>query len=161
MTRLTAINNSFSNMVTDRPTIDYFKNVLKTYDKKIDAVADFMNERIDQMEGTKDEHVKEIKQLDYLLNQIRSEMNTCMLKKDATKIWQYLQRFPHYEELKELNDKFLPELAKAEVKLAAFKLEMEQHQQIILKFDETLAQKGNKSEMEQLSRKLERDVVTD
>ena len=29
-------------------------------------------------------------------------------------MYAYLQRFPHYEELKELHDKFLPELAKVE-----------------------------------------------
>ena len=42
------------------------------------------------------------------------EIPLCMLKKDAAKMWSYLQRFPHYEELKELNDKFLPEIAKNE-----------------------------------------------
>ena len=35
-------------------------------------------------------------------------------------MYKYLQRFPHYEELKELNDKFLPELVKIESQVADF-----------------------------------------
>jgi hypothetical protein len=31
---------------------------------------------------------------------------------DGRKIWMQLKRFPFYDDLKELNDKFLPELAK-------------------------------------------------
>jgi hypothetical protein len=113
-TRLTAINDSISVKLTDRPTIAYFKKVLLTYDKKVDAVANSINLRIDSMQGLGDEQLEEIKQLDKFINEIKSEMNACMLKKDAAKMWNYLQRFPHYEELKELNDKFLPELAKTE-----------------------------------------------
>jgi len=42
------------------------------------------------------------------------DLGLCLNKKDAAKMWTYLQRFPHYEEMKALNDKFLPELAKTE-----------------------------------------------
>ena len=48
------------------------------------------------------------------MNEIRLEISLCMRKPEAIKMWNYLQRFPHYEELKELNNKFLPELAKTE-----------------------------------------------
>jgi len=44
----------------------------------------------------------------------------CMQKADAAKIWTYLQRFPHYDDLKDLNNKFLPELAKLEQEIANF-----------------------------------------
>ena len=39
-------------------------------------------------------------------------MKLSMQKEDAKKMWTYMQRFPHYEELQNLNNKFLPELAK-------------------------------------------------
>ena len=33
-----------------------------------------------------------------------------LTKADGQKLWVHLKRFPHYDDLKELNDKFLPEL---------------------------------------------------
>ena len=44
-----------------------------------------------------------------------------MTRAEGTKMWNYLQRFPHYEELKSLNDKFLPELVKTEGQIEYFK----------------------------------------
>ena len=35
-----------------------------------------------------------------------------MNKEDGKKIWLQLKRFPFYEDLQDLNDKFLPELVK-------------------------------------------------
>ena len=37
-----------------------------------------------------------------------------MPKSDGLKIWRFIDRFPHYDDLKELHNKFLPELAKVE-----------------------------------------------
>ena len=45
-----------------------------------------------------------------------------MTSKDCSKIWTYMRRFPLYEDLKELNNKFLPELAKVEQHIENFKV---------------------------------------
>lgn len=42
------------------------------------------------------------------------DAETYLNKKDASKIWKYMDRFAVYEDLKILNHKFLPELAKCE-----------------------------------------------
>ena len=40
------------------------------------------------------------------------ELESKMDCREISKLWDHLKRFPFYEDLKELNDKFLPELAK-------------------------------------------------
>ena len=42
------------------------------------------------------------------------DAETYFTKKDASKIWKYMERFAVYEDLKNLNHKFLSELAKCE-----------------------------------------------
>ena len=37
-----------------------------------------------------------------------------MKKSDASTMWNYMNRFTHYDDLIDLNEKFLPELAKVE-----------------------------------------------
>ena len=54
-----------------------------------------------------------------------------MTRDDAKKIWAYLQRFPHYDDLKELNNKFLPELASVQLQVMKFQVEIEKLQLII------------------------------
>ena len=66
-----------------------------------------------------------------MFNKVNAEVSYCMQKNDAAKMWRYLQRFPHYDELKELHNKFLPEMAKAEQSISNFKDEIQKHQIII------------------------------
>ena len=51
---------------------------------------------------------------------IVSKMN----KEDGKKIWLQLKRFPFYEDLKDLNDKFLPELQKFQVQCSQFDIDI-------------------------------------
>ena len=45
------------------------------------------------------------------LGQLEDKVSLCMTKAAAKNIWTYMQRFPHYDDLKDLNNKFLPQLA--------------------------------------------------
>ena len=47
-------------------------------------------------------------------------MDKFITRAESVKIWTYMGRFPLYEDLKELNNKFLPELAKVEQCIANF-----------------------------------------
>ena len=78
-----------------------------------------------------------------------------MTKQDASKIWNYMQRFPLYDDLKELNNKFLPELAKLEQSIENFKLELEKVREIMRSFDATIARKSNKEQWDLLNDKVE------
>ena len=75
-------------------------------------------------------------------------------------MWQYLQRFPHYEELKELHNKFLPELAKMEQQIGDFKLDMEQHQLMIRRFDEDICHKGSKEAITSIYQTIKKECAT-
>ena len=48
------------------------------------------------------------------------DMDKFITRAESVKIWTYMGRFPLYEDLKELNNKFLPELAKVEQCIANF-----------------------------------------
>jgi hypothetical protein len=60
-------------------------------------------------------------------------------KNDATSIWNYFQRFAEYDDLKDLYNKVLPELAKFEQKMANYEIEATKYQMMIARFDETLS----------------------
>ena len=58
-----------------------------------------------------------------------------MDKNDATRIWTYFQRFAEYDDLKELYQKCIPELAKFEQKMMDYTTENEKQKLIITRFD--------------------------
>ena len=63
---------------------------------------------------------EELEGINDSLDKIIRDVDKCMTKEDARKIWNYMQRFPHYDDLKDLNNKFLPELAKLELQIFKF-----------------------------------------
>ena len=75
--------------------------------KKLQEEAEDAYEKLDKE--------KELGQLNEDIDKIIADVDKCMTKEDARKIWNYMQRFPHYDDLKDLNNKFLPELAKLEL----------------------------------------------
>ena len=58
-------------------------------------------------------------------------MESFITKSEVSRIWNYMQRFPLYDDMRELNNKFLPELAKMEQVLEDYKLEMDKMKEII------------------------------
>ena len=75
-------------------------------------------------------------------------------------MWQYLQRFPHYEELHELHNKFLPELAKVEQQINQFQLDMKNHQLIIRRFDEDICHKGSKEQISVIYENIKKECAS-
>jgi hypothetical protein len=50
ISRLSALTSDMNVKLADRPTIQYFKKVLSTYDQKIDAYNDDMSFKVDMVE---------------------------------------------------------------------------------------------------------------
>jgi len=108
----------------------------------------------------------EIEDIDKKISKNNLDMELCLKKEDATKIWKYMQRFPDYQDLKDLNNKFLPELAKIELQIFKFQVEVEKIQMIITEFDEALSRKGMRTEIDILFKKMteeyyEKGVIND
>lgn len=59
-------------------------------------------------------------------------------------IWKHFQRFAEYNDLKDLYNKCVPELAKFEERVLDFQTELDKHQLVIRRFDETVATKASK-----------------
>ena len=70
-----------------------------------------------------------------------------------------MQRFPLYEDIKDLNNKFLPELAKMEQHVANFQLELEQTKAIVRRFDEIIANKSGKEHIDLLHEKINKECA--
>ena len=82
-----------------------------------------------------------------------------MNKVDAVKIWRYMQQFAHYTDLKDLNHKFLPELAKVEQHIVNFQVEIDATKLIIRNFDENLTKKSGKENVEILFSQLDNEKL--
>ena len=86
-------------------------------------------------------------------------MGKYITKQETAKIWTYMQRFPLYEDIKDLNNKFLPELAKMEQHVANFQLEMDQVKMIVRRFDENIANKSGKECIEIIHEKIDKECA--
>ena len=114
MTRFQTFNSDMNQKLQERPTISYFKKVLGAYDVKIENFGKTLDEQMEKLEVTQADQDKEIEQLGNELTTANKTLMIKMDKNDAKVIWSHLQRFCYYDDLKELNNKFLPELAKFE-----------------------------------------------
>ena len=68
-----------------------------------------------------------------------------MDKNDAAGIWRNFTRFAMYDDLKDLYNKCLPELAKFEIKMGQYETDAKKQELMIARFDEVLATKSNKT----------------
>ena len=138
--------------------------ILKTENNLIGRIKDqsaYFEEQIRILDVS-----SEIEDIDKKISQNNLDMELCLKKEDATKIWKYMQRFPDYQDLKDLNNKFLPELAKIELQIFKFQVEVEKIQMIITEFDEALSRKGMRTEIDILFKKMteeyyEQGVIND
>lgn len=83
-----------------------------------------------------------------------------MDKDDATRIWKHFQRFADYEDLKELYQKCIPELAKFEVKMIDYSDQIEQCKQIIEHFDKVMTEKANKASVKEVYEFIEKNCAS-
>ena len=109
-------------------------------------------EKVDRTQADQD---KEIVQLGKELKAFSTELKLKLDKNDAKLIWQHFKRFAYYEDLKDLNSKFLPELAKFEQRLMDIKCDYDKICIMIRLADETLAAKSNKSQIVVLHAKID------
>ena len=69
---------------------------------------------------------------------------------DGQKIWRHFQRFAEYDDLKDLYSRIMPQIQLFEDKILEFSKESVQNQSIILRFDELLASKADKLNIDTL-----------
>ena len=112
------------------------------------------------LDTTQADQDREIALLDKELTGAKKDILIKMDKNDAKTIWTHMQRFAYYDDLKDLNDKFLPELAKFESTIIGFKADNEKQCLMMRDFDETLAQKGSKNQIQIIQNKIEEDCAT-
>ena len=147
--------NSLNTIVMDK--MDTNKTIMEA---KMVKSENNMISRMKDMDAQNDERFRvldvseEIEDIDKKINQCNMNMNLCIKKEDVTKIWKYMQRFPDYQDLKDLNNKFLPELSKIELQIFKFQVEVEKFQMIMTEFDEALSRKGSRSEIDILFKKM-------
>ena len=147
--------NSLNAIVMDK--MDTNKTIMEA---KMVKSENNMISRMKDMDAQNDERFRvldvseEIEDIDKKINQCNMNMNLCIKKEDVTKIWKYMQRFPDYQDLKGLNNKFLPELSKIELQIFKFQVEVEKFQMIMTEFDEALSRKGSRSEIDILFKKM-------
>ena len=131
--------SEFSAKFSDRPTIGYLKKVLSAFDEKIVRLNEQLKLHIDLMERTQHDQDREIQNLGGELTVNNKELNLKPDKEDLQEIWEHFERFALYEDLKSLNTKVLPEIAKFEQKIINFDGDLEKKSLMIRQFDQTLS----------------------
>ena len=91
-----------------------------------------------------DNHDKEIVSIHKELNHLMLEISKKLTVKDGQRIWKHFQRFSEYNDLRDLYNKVIPEIAKFEEKILVFGSEIEMIRVIIRKFDENITNKCDK-----------------
>ena len=86
---------------------------------------------MDILDRTQADQDREIASLDKEVTKCQNNLMLCSTKSDASEMWKFMERFTHYDELRHLNNKFLPELAKAEQQILNFQNELEKQRIII------------------------------
>ena len=102
----TVVNERLDNRITilkmDQIQANWEKNLEKRV-KQLDKNLELMCIKLDKEE--------ELKSVDNSIDLLENKINRCMTNENGKKIWTFMQRFPHYDDLKDLNNKFLPELS--------------------------------------------------
>ena len=79
---------------------------------------------------------------------------------DGQRIWRTLQRFAEYNDLKELYQRCIPEIAKFEQRIIDFQGSIDRFNEIIRHFDESLIHKVDKALLQQLKVDLQEVYVS-
>lgn len=80
-------------------------------------------------------------------------------KREGTKIWKHFQRFAEYDDLKDLYNKCIPELAKFEQRIFDFQAENEKVTLMMRRFDEVISSKTNKAAMKDIYEYMETNYM--
>ena len=110
--KFTELRQDLERKIGEKVNTPYLKKVEKTFTEKfivVDGVLKTHQEGITILKTSSDMRNNEGKRE---LMKLHNEIAMKMERAEAGKLWQHLKRFPFYEDLKDLNDKFLPELAK-------------------------------------------------
>jgi hypothetical protein len=133
----------------------YFSEVNRT----TESLAENLNRKMEEIIDTQTLKDSELSNLDKVINDLQLDMGQYITKQETSKIWTYMQRFPLYEDIKDLNNKFLPELAKMEQHVANFQLEMDQVKMIVRRFDENIANKSGKESIDLIHEKIDKECA--
>lgn len=115
---------------------------------------------MEKLDVTQADQDREIAQLAQETTNVQKDMLLKMNKSDATSIWNYFQRFAEYNDLKDLYNKVIPELAKFEQKMANYEKEAKVQQLIIARFDENISQKSSKTQISVLYDYIKKNCAT-
>ena len=144
ITRLNFLNDSMSAKLDIRPTKEEVKFVMDKQDKRIEQLGSVYDEQVQQVETIQADMNKELKLYNDLISKIQAELEKKIESPILKPIWQYFDRFALYEDLINLHKMVIPEVAKYEQVLKKFTAEMDNNNQIIREFDNSISQKANK-----------------
>jgi hypothetical protein len=71
---------------------------------------------------------------------------------ETQQIWDHFNKFAFYEDLKDLYNRTLPELARFEERLIKFNSHLEKNDIILRRFDEIISEKSSKLDLRELEK---------
>ena len=94
--------------IRNRPTVNALKQIVSGIDKKISETGVALNKQMERLDRAMDILDTEVKSYDEQFREIRMEFGTKLDRQEGKKIWESLQRFAEYSDLKELYSKCIP-----------------------------------------------------
>ena len=114
ITRLNFLNDSISQKLADRPTLEYFQKAMAAQDDKIDALSQEYESQVSAVERIQNDMNQELKNYNEWLAKIQASLEKKIEKPILQPIWKYFDRFALYDDLKKLHKMVIPEIAKYE-----------------------------------------------
>ena len=131
MNRIRVFQSEFNYALDQRPTINQMKQIVSAQDKTLKVINEGLNEQVEKVDIGLGELDDEIHNLDSQITDLQTQLGNKIDNKDAKKIWEHFQRFAEYQDLKDLYNKCVPELAKFEQKMINFSTDYKRIEQMI------------------------------
>ena len=125
MIRMTVLKQELEQKIDDRPTYTKLKKMWNDYDIKVSKSIDVVLEKAEDVNNRINQEIQERMRVEDQVDDILGKLNFKMDNEEGKKIWDNLQRFAEYNDLKDLYNKCIPELAKFESKIIEFHTEVE------------------------------------
>lgn len=156
MTRFQVMQEHFKDMVEQRVHVKQLKQLTKS----IDQLKESVNDQFDKICTNQNEFDNELSSFSKDMKRMTAEMAKQLTVKDGQRIWRTFQRFAEYHDLKDLYQKCMPEISKFECRIMDFQASIDKFNEIIIRLDENISQKVDKSSMRLFETNFQQNYVS-
>lgn len=114
MYRIDVLNQDYNNKLLDRPNKKELGAIITNIEEKMKQINLNLTSRIDGLNKQQNLFDNELKVYEETCKRLTRDVNKKLDSSDGKRIWRHFYRFAEYNDLKDLYNKCIPQLAKFE-----------------------------------------------